>query len=131
VLVQGPLVRAQALPPSSDQILSLFAGYLEALRTQAGIPGIAAAVVGDSNMLWAQSFGLQDIESSARTRTDALFHFDGLTQLVTASMVLQCAALFAIFVVQEARLRPDQPVTALELVRDVLIYAMLAATARN
>jgi CubicO group peptidase (beta-lactamase class C family) len=92
VLVQGPYVRAQALPPSSDQILSLYGGYLEALRAQAGIPGIAAAVVGDSNVLWAQSFGFQDIESSARTRADALFHFDGLTQLVTASIVIQCAA---------------------------------------
>jgi len=89
--VQGPLVHPQALPPSASQILSLFGGYVEALRVQTGIPGLAAAVVGDSNVLWAQPFGLENVESGSPTRTDTLFHFDGLTQLVTASMVLQCA----------------------------------------
>jgi len=91
VLLQGPFVLAQALPQSTSQLLSIFGGYLEGLRAQSGIPGLAAAVVGDSNVLWAQSFGQSDIESVAKTRTDTLFHFDGLTQLVTASMVLQCA----------------------------------------
>ena len=90
-LVQGPLVHAQALPPSGSQILSLFGGYVEALRVQTGIPGLAAAVVGDSNVLWAQPFGQENVESRSPTRTDTLFHFDGLTQLVTASLVLQCA----------------------------------------
>lgn len=91
LLVQGPFVRAQALPPSSNQLLSLLGGYLEGLRAQSGIPGLAAAIVGDSNVLWAQSFGQQDIESVRKTGIDTTFHFDGLTQLVTASIVLQCA----------------------------------------
>jgi CubicO group peptidase (beta-lactamase class C family) len=90
-LVQGPLVHAQAVPPSANQILSLFGGYVEALRVQTGIPGLAAAVVGDSNVLWTQPFGQENVEAGIRTKTDTLFHFDGLTQLVTASMVLQCA----------------------------------------
>ena len=90
-LVQGPRVHAQAVPASANQILSLFGGYVEALRVQTGIPGLAAAVVGDSNVLWAQPFGQENVEAGIRTKTDTLFHFDGLTQLVTASMVLQCA----------------------------------------
>jgi CubicO group peptidase (beta-lactamase class C family) len=91
VLVQGPFVHAQALPLSSDQLLSLFSGYLEALRQQAGIPGLSAAVVGDSSILWVQPFGRQDLDPVNPMHTDTPFHFDGLTQLVTASMVLQCA----------------------------------------
>jgi len=91
VLVQGPFVRLQALPPTRDQLLSLLGGYLEALRVQTGIPALAAAVVGDTELWWVQPFGQQDIESVAPTKADAAFHFDGLTQLVTASMVLQCA----------------------------------------
>ena len=91
VLVQGPFVRAAALPPTRDQLLSLLGGYLEGLRVQAGIPGLAAALIGDTDVWWMQSFGQQDIEAVAPTRTDTLFHFDGLTQLVTAAMVLQCA----------------------------------------
>jgi CubicO group peptidase (beta-lactamase class C family) len=85
-LVQGPL----ALPPTRDQFLSLFGNYIETLRVQAGIPGLAGAIVGDTDLLWQQSFGQQDIGASVATRTDTPFHFDGLTQLVTATMVLQC-----------------------------------------
>ena len=86
VLVQRPL----ALPPTRDQVLTLFAGYLDALRAQAGIPGLTAAIVGDTDLLWTQSFGLRDIGISDPTRTDTPFHFDGLTQLVTDTLVLQC-----------------------------------------
>jgi CubicO group peptidase (beta-lactamase class C family) len=89
--VQGPLVQPTALPPTRDQLLALFSAYFETLRAQAGIPGLAAALVGDTDVLWSQSFGQQDLASSTATRTDTPFHFDGLTQLVTASMVLQCA----------------------------------------
>jgi len=85
-LVQGPL----ALPPTRDQFLSLFGGYLDTLRVQAGIPGMAGAIIGDRDLLWQQSFGLRDTDTSDPTRTDTPFHFDGLTQLVTATMVLQC-----------------------------------------
>ena len=91
VLVQGPLVQPTALPPTRDQLLALFSAYFETLRTQAGIPGLAAAVVGDSDVLWAQPFGQQDLGTSTATRADTPFHLNGLTQLVTASMVLQCA----------------------------------------
>lgn len=88
--MHAAVVQAQGLPPTRDQLLTLFKGYLETLRVQAGIPGLAAAIVGDSDVLWLQSFGRQDIASSTPTRTDTPFHFDGLTQLFTASMVLQC-----------------------------------------
>ncbi len=90
-VLQAPVVRPQALPPTRDQVLALLSVYLDTLRAQSGIPGMAAAIVGDSNVLWQQSFGVQDVEASYHTPVDALFHFDGLTQLVTASLVLRCA----------------------------------------
>ena len=102
MLVQGPLVQPTALPPTRDQLLALFSAYFETLRTQAGIPGLAAALVGDSDVLWEQSFGQQDLGTSTATRTDTPFHFDGLTQLFTASMVLQC--------IDQHRVDPDSPV---------------------
>jgi CubicO group peptidase (beta-lactamase class C family) len=85
-LVQSP----QALPPTRDQFLTLFGGYIEALRVQAGIPGMAGAIVGDTDVLWQQSFGQRDISTLDAARTDTPFHLDGLTQLVTATLVLQC-----------------------------------------
>jgi len=85
-LVQGPL----ALPPNRDQFLALFGGYVEALRTQAGIPGMAGAIIDDQGVLWQQAFGRQDLQTNAATRTDTPFHLDGLTQIFTATLALQC-----------------------------------------
>ena len=84
--------RTLSLPPTRDQFLALFGGYVEALRVQAGIPGLAGVIVGDTpDPLWAQSFGLRDISApDGNTRTDTPFHLDGLTQIFTATLVLQC-----------------------------------------
>jgi CubicO group peptidase (beta-lactamase class C family) len=86
-LVQGPL----ALPPTRDEFLSVFGGYIETLRIQAGIPGMAGAIVGDTDLLWQQAFGLRDAGAAADPmRSDTPFQFNGLTQVVTATMVMQC-----------------------------------------
>jgi CubicO group peptidase (beta-lactamase class C family) len=79
-------------PPASAQglVFDLFAEYLEPLRVQAGIPGLAAAIVGTDNILWEQAYGQQDIARSVATRMDTPFHVDGLTETLTASLVLRC-----------------------------------------
>ena len=92
-----------ALPPTRDQLLSLFGAYFETLRVQAGIPGMAAAIVGDTDIIWDQGFGLQDIGNGITTRADTPFHFDGLTQLLTTTMVLRC--------MEEGKLRLDVPLS--------------------
>ncbi len=93
VVVAGALVHAQrgsVLPPSSGQFLSTFGDYIEALRAQAGIPGMAGAIVGDTDLLWDQAFGERDLATVDAMRTDTPFQFDGITQLITATMVLRC-----------------------------------------
>ena len=84
-------VKPSALPPTRDQFLATLSAYLDAVRIQAGIPGMAAAIVGDTDLIWAQPFGQRDIASAETLRADAPFHFNGLTQLVTTAMLLQCA----------------------------------------
>jgi CubicO group peptidase (beta-lactamase class C family) len=85
-LLQFP---APVLSPS-DQVYARFGEYLEALRSQAGIPGMAAAVIGENDILWERPFGQQDIGRTLATSPDTPFHFDGLMQIVTTSMVLKC-----------------------------------------
>jgi CubicO group peptidase (beta-lactamase class C family) len=75
---------------SDDLFLDRFKDYLESLRVQAGIPGLAAAIVGTDDIVWEHAFGQQDIERSIATRTDTPFQLDGLTQAFTASLVLRC-----------------------------------------
>ena len=95
------LVRTTALP-APDQVLSTFGTYVEALRVQTGIPGMVGAIIGDTDLLWAQPFGHRDLASSDVMRTDTPFQFDGLTQLVTSTLVLQC--------VDQGTLRADAPI---------------------
>ena len=40
--------------------------------------------------MWERAYGRQDIARSLATRTDTPFNADGLTQTITAAMVLRC-----------------------------------------
>jgi CubicO group peptidase (beta-lactamase class C family) len=84
VLLVGAPLRAD------DLVFTLFGAYLEALRTQSAIPGLSAAIVGDTDILWESALGQQDVERSVATRSDTPFHVDGLTEIVTAAVVLRC-----------------------------------------
>jgi CubicO group peptidase (beta-lactamase class C family) len=87
---------------AQDLLLNRFGDYVESLRAQAGIPGLAATIVGTNGVLWERAFGRQDTEKSLATRIDTPFHLDGLTQLFTAALVLRC--------VEEGRLSLDDRV---------------------
>jgi CubicO group peptidase (beta-lactamase class C family) len=84
------LVRAPV--HADDPVVGLFWDYLESLRTQTGIPGLAAAIVGDNDILpnSARGLGQADLDRSIPARTDTPFHVDGLTQVFTAALVLRC-----------------------------------------
>lgn len=96
-----PLATLAAAP--DDLLYGRFEKYLEALRVQANIPGMTAAVVGDTDIVWERPFGRQDVERSIPTRMDTPFHADGLTQIVTASIALDC--------VERGRLDLDEPIS--------------------
>lgn len=65
--------------------------YLESLRVQTGIPGLAAAVVGRSDVQYERGFGYQDVDRGIVTRADTPMHLDGLTEMFSASLVMRCA----------------------------------------
>jgi CubicO group peptidase (beta-lactamase class C family) len=73
-----------------DFVLDRFGDYLELLRVQLGIPGLAAAIVDSNDIVWERAFGRQDLEAAVATRTDTPFHVDGVTQIFTAAMALRC-----------------------------------------
>jgi CubicO group peptidase (beta-lactamase class C family) len=92
---------------ADDFLFGRFGDYLEALRVQAGIPGLSAAIVGTNDILWERAFGRQDLERSVATRTDTPFQLDGLTQMFAATLVLRC--------VEEGRLSLDDRVARFNL----------------
>ena len=80
-------------------VLRAFGEYFESLRVQAGIPGLAASIIGPDEIIWEHSFGRQDNERSIAARIDTPFHLDGLTQVFTTTLVMRC--------VEEGRLSLD------------------------
>jgi CubicO group peptidase (beta-lactamase class C family) len=107
-------------------LFGLFEDYLESLRRQAGIPGLAAAIVGENDILWERGFGLQDVERSIPTRPDTPFHVDGLGQVLTSALALRC--------VEEGRLelddrveRFDRSAEANATVRQLLTHTSMGA----
>ena len=84
-----------------DFVYEVFGAYLESLRDQAGIPGLAAVIVGANGIVWERAYGRQDIGRSITTRTDTPFPANGLTQIITAAIALRCA--------DERRLDLDAP----------------------
>ena len=102
ILATGVVLLVRVPARADDLVLDRFRDYLDALRTQAGIPGLAAAVIGYIDTPWDRAFGKQDIERSIVTRTDTPFQLDGVTQIVTATLVLGC--------VEEGRLSLDDRV---------------------
>jgi CubicO group peptidase (beta-lactamase class C family) len=98
--IRRPLLLTMALSLSAgapvhaadDFVLSRFSDYLDALRTQAGIPGLAAAIVGPADVNWEGAFGRQDVDRNVATRLDTPFQLDGTTQMIVASLALRCAS---------------------------------------
>jgi CubicO group peptidase (beta-lactamase class C family) len=95
-----PLAVGTAAPDSL--LYARLESYLEALRVQAGIPGLSAAIVGDTDIVWERGFGRQDLSRGIAALPDTPFHIDGLSQTLTAMLVLQC--------VEQGRLSLDEPV---------------------
>src|SRR4051812_44423712 len=77
---------------ADDFVLSRFTGYLDALRVQAGIPGLAAAIVGPGDVMWEGTLGHQDVERNVVTRVDTPFQLDGTTQAFVGSLAIRCAS---------------------------------------
>lgn len=95
--------------PAQAQVLvyDVFGAYLDSLRDQAGIPGLAAAIVDTNGIVWESAYGRQDVGRALPTRTDTPFNADGLTQTMTAAMVLRCA--------EERRVSLDDSLGTLEV----------------
>lgn len=86
------LVRVPGNVRAADDLgLALFEQYLDALRRQAGIPGLAVAIVGDRDIVWERGLGQQDVERAISVRPDTPFHIDGLTRTLTSVLALRCA----------------------------------------
>jgi CubicO group peptidase (beta-lactamase class C family) len=92
LLAMALALSAVALVRADDLVLSRFSEYLDALRLQAGIPGLAGAIVGPADVMWEGALGQQDIAQNKVTRLDTPFQLDGTTQAFVGSLAVRCAS---------------------------------------
>ena len=93
VLAIAALLVAQGPVSADDLLFNSFASYLDSLRVRAGIPGMAAAVIGGDGILWEGGFGKANLERGIQTRTFTPFQVDGLTEIFTSTLILHCVEL--------------------------------------
>lgn len=89
LVAAGVPVRAQGSLP-----ISLFERYVEALRQQAGIPGMSAAIVQNGRVMWDNGFGFQDVDALVRATAQTPYPVLDLTQTLSSTVLLhQCLEL--------------------------------------
>ena len=89
-------------PFNRFEVFSVLDTYLEALRQQAGIPGMSAAVVKDDVILWERGYGFQDVAGRIRATPDTPYLAGDVSSTLAAVLLLQC--------VEQRRLELDGPV---------------------
>ncbi|MCL4845855.1 MAG: beta-lactamase family protein [Acidobacteria bacterium] len=94
VVLSAWLVAGGAVPAAAqDFVVARFEQYMEALRQQTGIPGLAAAIVHDGAIVWEKGFGFADVDRGVPAMPDTLFHVGGLTQSFSSVLALQCVEM--------------------------------------
>lgn len=91
-------------PRANDLILARLDQYVDALRQQAGIRGLSAAIVQNGTVAWERGYGLADVEQTIAARPDTPFPIGGLTQVFSATLALRCA--------EQGLLDVDAPIAA-------------------
>lgn len=97
----GPV--ATATPDPFAQSLATFETELEALRQEMKIAGMSAALVKDSQLVWAHGFGYADIENGIPATAETPYHLASVTKPFAALVVMQLA--------QDGKLSLDDPVS--------------------
>jgi len=98
--VEAGRVKAQAR--SAEQRQNLLAGYLEALRAHARIPGLSVAVVRDQRIEWERGFGFQDLGRRVPATPSTPYRIASLTKTFTSMLLMGC--------VEKQRLDLDTPI---------------------
>src|SRR5262245_65477678 len=81
---------AQSLFPTQPSLtFSLFERYLDALRQQAGIPGLSALILQDGVVVWERGFGRADIERSLEPTSVTAYQIGGLSQALGGTLFLK------------------------------------------
>ena len=92
------LAAAAGLSPSARQqqsavvtgVMTPFESYVELLRQQAGIPGLSAIILKDSQVVWERGFGYANVESRLPATPDTPYLIGDVSETFGTVLILQC-----------------------------------------
>lgn len=81
---------AESLDPLiTEERLAEFARMVDALRQELLIPGLSAAIVHDNDLVWAQGFGLSDVERGIEAAANTPYGLASLTKPFSAILLMR------------------------------------------
>ena len=123
ILAMSPVSAQQAPVFNRFELFSVLEVYLESLRQQAGIPGMAAAVVKDGTILWERGFGYRDLAGRIPSTPDTPYVVGDMSGTLAAVLLLQC--------VEQRHLTLDDPIRRYDPMQpdpDVTLRQLLSHT---
>ena len=73
--------------------LTALDAYLEALRQQAGIPGMSATIISDGEVVFERGYGFQNLATRERATPDTPYLVGDMSQTLAAVLLLQCVEI--------------------------------------
>ena len=89
--------------PSVADAITLLDLWIEEHVRYHQIPGVAIGIVFDQELVWAQGYGVTDLEQQKPMTPSTLFRMGSVTKVFTATAVMQLR--------DEGKLRLDDPIT--------------------
>ncbi|HWM92738.1 MAG TPA: serine hydrolase domain-containing protein [Thermoanaerobaculia bacterium] len=86
LVVCAALLQAQT-PPAAQRARTM----MEELRSQTGSPGLSAAVAVGGKVVWAEGFGLADLENQVPVSPESRFRLGSISKLITVAAVARLA----------------------------------------
>lgn len=86
VVSAQPAATARAVSDREPAVLSRLA---DDWRVGVNVPGLSAAVVQGDQVVWAQGFGIADIEQNVMVRPESVFRIASISKPITAVAVMQ------------------------------------------
>jgi CubicO group peptidase (beta-lactamase class C family) len=122
-------VAAAPYASAQDLTFSLFERYLDALRVQANIPGLSAAIVSSERVTWETGLGYADTERAIRARPDTPYHISGLTEALSSALLLEgCIETAHVSLDDRIQQRSTQAPDSTITIRDSLTHRSSAGT---
>ncbi len=95
--------QAQDAPTVTDELVAEFTQLITEEMAHFYVPGAAVAIIEDGEVIFAQGFGLRDVENNLPFTTETLFRVGSTTKSMTSFLIAQ--------LVEEGLLSWDMPVT--------------------